>query len=284
MEAEKLPHENAYIIKTTGAESARLIDQEYLLTEAVGGLFPIEIDLSLITNVLNLACGPGEWDRNVALEYPEMSIVGVDIDLDMINYAKALASVGFLENVTFEGMDIKEPLDFLDGSFDLVNGRLLFGVMDRETWPVLLAECLRVLKPGGIILLSEYEISISNSIALQQILGCLYRALADQGRTFSVDRHSIGICHMLGKLLNDVGCREVVSTPFHLDCSYGAPHYLAGCRDMETALTLVKPYLLQAGMMKEAEYDALLYQMQIDMRSERFVNVSFGLQTWGYKP
>jgi 2-polyprenyl-3-methyl-5-hydroxy-6-metoxy-1,4-benzoquinol methylase len=276
--------ENAYIIKTTGAESARLIDQEHLLTEAVGGLFPMEIDISHVTTVLNLACGPGEWDRTVASEYPQMSIVGVDIDPAMITYAKALASVGCLENVTFEQMDIKEPLDFPDASFDLVNGRLLFGLMDRETWPVLLAECLRVLKPGGIILLSEYEISISNSIALQQILSCLYRALADQGRTFSVDRHSIGICHMLGKLLNDVGCSEVASKSFHLDSSYGVPHYLAGCRDMEMAFALVKPYLIQAGLMEEVEYDALLYQMQIDMRSEHFVNVSFGLQSWGYKP
>ena len=254
------------------------------MTEAVGGLFPIEMDLSHVTNVLNLACGPGEWDRNVALEYPEMSIVGVDIDPEMIAYAKALTSVGFLENVAFEVMNIKEPLDFPDGSFELVNGRLLFGVMDRATWPGLLSECLRVLKPGGIILLSEYEISISNSLALQQILNGLYRALADQRRTFSVDQRSVGICHMLGKLLQDAGYTEVASKPFHLDCSSGAPQYLAGCRDMETALTLVKPYLLQAGIMKEAEYDALLYQMQIDMRGEQFVTVSFGLQCWGYKP
>jgi 2-polyprenyl-3-methyl-5-hydroxy-6-metoxy-1,4-benzoquinol methylase len=276
--------ENTYIIGTTGAESARLIDQEHLLTEAMGGLFPTEIDISHVTTVLNLACGPGEWDRTVATEYPEMSIVGVDIDFDMINYAKALASVSFLENVTFEQINIKEPFDFPDASFDLVNGRLLFGLMDRETWPGLVVECLRVLKPGGIILLSEYEGSISNSIALQHILRCLYQALADQGRTFSVDQCSIGICHMLGKLLNDAGYTEVASKPFHLDSSYGTPQYLAGCRDMEMAFALVKPYLMQAGKIEEAEYGALLYQMQIDMRSEHFVNVSFGLQVWGYKP
>ncbi len=272
------------MIKTTGAESARLIDQEHLLTEALGGLFPIEIDMSRVATVLNLGCGPGEWDRAVALEYPQMSIVGVDIDPDMITYAKALASVGFLENVTFERMDIKEPLDFPDASFDLINGRLLFGFMDRETWPVLLAECLRVLRPEGVILLSEYEVSISNSIALQQIFTCLYRALAVGERTFSVDRCSVGICHMLRKLLNDAGCKEVANKSFHLDSSYGASQYLAGCRDMEMAFVLVKPYLLKAGIIEEAEYDALLYQMQIDMRDEHFVHLAFGLQAWGYKP
>ncbi len=277
-------HENTYIIKTTGAESARLIDQEHLLTEALGGVFPIEIDISHVTTILNLGCGPGEWDRNVALEYPQMSIVGVDIDADMINYAKALTSVGFLENVTFEVMDIKEPLDFPDASFDVINGRLLFGFLDQKAWPKLLAECLRVLRPGGIILLSEYEVSISNSMALQQTLSCLYRALADQGRTFSVDRRSVGICHQLRKLLNDAGYTEVASKSFHLDHSYGAPQYLVGCRDVEMALALVKPYLLKAGIIEEAEYDALLYQMQIDMRDEHFVHLAFGLQTWGYKP
>jgi hypothetical protein len=50
------------------------------------------------------------------------------------------------------------------------------------------------------------------------------------------------------------------------------------------AFALVEPYLLQAGIIEEAEHEALRYQMQIDMRSESFVNVSFGLQVWGYKP
>jgi hypothetical protein len=35
---------------------------------------------------------------------------------------------------------------------------------------------------------------------------------------------------------------------------------------------------------EEAEYDLLYHQMQIDVRKDDFVNTSFGLHVWGYKP
>jgi hypothetical protein len=89
---------------------------------------------------------------------------------------------------------------------------------------------------------------------------------------------------MLGKLMTDAGFSEVASRAFHIDSSYGSPHYHTGCKDTEMAFALVQSYLLRAGIIEEAEYEALRYQMQIDMRSENFVNVSFGLQVWGYKP
>jgi SAM-dependent methyltransferase len=279
-----MPENNTYIIDpTSSAEMARLIDQEHMFTEAMGDLFPLDVDISRVSSVLNLGCGPGEWESNVTYTYPHMIVVGVDKAEEMVKYARALAQVRHLENVTFETMDIKEPLDFPNNSFDLVNGRLLFGFMDREAWPLLLAECLRVLRPGGVLCLAEYEVSISNSLSLQHVQRCLYRALADQQRTYSVDRRSVGICSMLGKLVTDAGFSEVASRAFHIDSSYGSPHYHTGCKDTEMAFALVEPYLLQAGIVEEAEYEALRYQMQIDMRSESFVNVSFGLQVWGYK-
>jgi SAM-dependent methyltransferase len=277
--------QNTYFIDpTSGAEIARLVDQEHLFTEALGGLFPPEIEPDNITTVLNLGCGPGEWEHEVAFKHPHIIVVGVDLSETMVKYARALAQVARHDNVAFEVMDVKKPLAFADDSFDLVNGRLLFGFMDKESWPSLLSECLRVLRPGGMLCLTEYEVSISNSAALQYLLHCLYRALADQQRTFSVDRRSIGICHMLEKLLKEAGFVESVGRAFHIDSSYGKPHYYAGCRDTETALTLIKPYLLKAEVIEEAEYDALYNQMQIDMMGESFVNISFGLQVWGYKP
>lgn len=76
---------------------------------------------------------------------------------------------------------------FADESFDLINARFIVGFQDKASWPVLLAECRRVLTPGGILLLSECERGISNSAALQRLEGWLTRALCEQGRTFSVD-------------------------------------------------------------------------------------------------
>jgi hypothetical protein len=45
----------------------------------------------------------------------------------------------------------------------------------------------------------------------------------------------------------------------------------------------LKPALQRAGVIEEAEYEALCAQIQIDMMDEHFVNVAFGLQAWGTK-
>jgi SAM-dependent methyltransferase len=206
----------------------------------------------------------------------------VDIDPDMVKYAQTLAHLRFLENLTFEVMDIKQPLGFADNTFNIVNGRLLFAFMDRVTWPKLLAECYRVVKPGGAICLAEYEVTITNSISLQYFYSRLYKRLADQNRTFSVDRRSIGICHMLAHLLRQANFTNVASKPFLIDASSGSPMHYAGTKDTETSLLLLKPYLSQE--IQDIEQEALFAQAQLDMRQEGFTSISYGLQVWGEKP
>jgi SAM-dependent methyltransferase len=72
--------ENSYVLDAeSGAELARLIDQDILFTKAMGGLFPRDLDLSTIHRVLDVACGPGGWAQEVAFTYPEIQITGIDI-------------------------------------------------------------------------------------------------------------------------------------------------------------------------------------------------------------
>jgi SAM-dependent methyltransferase len=179
---------HSYVIDSEQpAETARIIEQSKLFTQAMGGLFPDELDLSGVRRVLDLGCGPGQWVNDVAFEYPKWEVVGVDINATMIAYAHALARSQGRPNISFEVIDITCPFAFADASFDLINARFMVGFQDTTSWPVLLAECRRVLAPGGILLLSEGERGISNSPALQRLEGWLTRALSEQGRTFSVD-------------------------------------------------------------------------------------------------
>ncbi|GHO91009.1 hypothetical protein KSF_010570 [Reticulibacter mediterranei] len=230
-------NENKYIIEPNTAEIARLIDQDHIFTTAMGGLFPedLEPDIPKARSLLNLGCGPGEWESNVAYQYPNLTITGVDIDKDIVKYAQALADVRTLANLVYEVMDIKRGLSFDDNAFDIVNGRLLFAFMDKESWPKLLAECYRVVKPGGVVLLAEYEVTVSNSTVLQFLYSRLYKLLLDQDRTYSVDRRSVGICHMLPRLLKDAGFTEVVSRPFLIDASYGSPCISLAARILKLA-------------------------------------------------
>ena len=142
--------DNTYLLDTESpAEMARLINQERLLTQAMNG--PLAgLDPSTFQRLLDLGCGPGGWVLDVAFAYPGMEVAGVDISKTMIEYANARARSQQLSNTSFGLMDITKPLDFGDDSFDLVNTRFLFAALRRDAWPSFIAECMRILRPGGI--------------------------------------------------------------------------------------------------------------------------------------
>lgn len=218
--------QNSYIIDIeSGAETARLIAQEQLLARALGGLFPEQANLSQIKRMLDMGCGPGAWVNNVAFAYHGIEVVGVDLNPAMVEYARAMALVQRRENASFQVMDVRQPPAFEDQSFDLVNGRFLASFLDQNCWPHLMAECKRVLTVGGILRLTECEISISSSLALQRLHAALYQALYRQRRTFSRDGCSLGIAHMLGKLLRDAGFEQIEQYPFLLDTSLDSDVY-----------------------------------------------------------
>jgi SAM-dependent methyltransferase len=276
---------NDYIIDIEdGAETARLFLQNELITQAMGGVFVRGVPREEIFHVLDLGCGPGGWALEVARKYPDMEIIGVDLSPTMCHYAAAMARVrGVSDNIMFECMDITGPLGFQDQAFDLVNGRFLVGFMRQATWPGLLAECRRVLRPGGVLCLTECEYTVSSSAALHRLQAALYEALRSEGHTFSVDGRSFGLVHHLGRLLTEAGFAAVQSVPWLLDASSGSALHLSASKDTEVAFALLKPYLLRVGVLSKEEFEQLYHQMVIDLRASGFTCLSFGATVWGVR-
>lgn len=107
-------------------------------------------DLQPSYAVLDVGCGPGAAVRAAAGSVARA--VGVDRSEAMIAIAKR-RSAGF-SNVEFVGAGA-EGLPFPDASFDLVWTIHAFHHWeDRDRG---IAECLRVLKPGGRLLIAESE-------------------------------------------------------------------------------------------------------------------------------
>jgi ubiquinone/menaquinone biosynthesis C-methylase UbiE len=176
----------AYVLEPGGAaEMARLMRQDSLLTQGMGGIFPEKPDLTSVQSVLDLACGPGGWALETAYTYADIEVVGVDINEGMIAYANAQVEVQQRSNVRFQVMDILKPLAFQDASFDLVNARYIVGFMRTEQWPVLMKECLRILRPGGILRFTEFEWGGANKPALKKACAMLSLAMSRAGYTFS---------------------------------------------------------------------------------------------------
>ncbi len=278
--------ENTYLFDAEDStEMARLLHQDVLATRSMGGLFSErEGDLTGIQSILDVACGPGGWVLDVAREYPEVEVTGIDISERMINYARAHAQARGLPNAHFEVMNILEPLKFADGSFDLVNARLLVVVLTPETWPGVLRELVRVCRPAGTIRLTEFEMAITNSPAFEKLIGLGLQALRRVKRTFSPDGRYFGITPMLGYLLQQAGCRDIQFKVHAIDSSSGTEAHEAYVQDMMAATQQVLPFLLKTGAITQEEFEWTYQQMVAEMLADDFRAISYGLTVWGTRP
>ena len=279
-------NESSYIIDAeSAAEMARLMVQDRLTTKAMGGLFSERSDnLASVHDILDIACGPGGWVLDVAHAYPEKQVVGIDISRLMMEYARAQAKVQWLENASFHVMDALKPLDFSDNSFDLVNARLLFGFMPPTAWPGFLQECKRILRPGGIIRLSEAEWPITNGLASEKLAGMVLQALHSAGKSFSPDGRHVGITPMLSRLLRDAGYHDVQKMASVNDFSAGMEAHAITYQDLMAAYKLLQPFLIKMDVTTQVEVDELYQQMLDEMISDDFCAVAFLVTAWGTRP
>ncbi|GER83969.1 hypothetical protein KTAU_26060 [Thermogemmatispora aurantia] len=278
--------ENSYPIDPENAgELARLMQQDRLLTEGMGGLLPEPgIRLPERGRVLDLACGPGGWALELAFHYPKAEVIGVDISRQVIEYARAQAWSRGLENAHFEVMNVMEPLAFEDGSFDLINGRLLAGFMLPGAWPKLLAECDRLLKPGGIVRLTETEAPLTTSPAYERFASLVAQALKRAGQSLSADGRHLGITPILPRLVRKAGFEQVRLRATVIEWSMGTEAHYPVFKDYLLGLELVQPFLVKVGVATREELERLYQQAVAEMQQEDFCALWHLLTVWGYKP
>ena len=276
---------NTYFIDAeNAAEMARLTVQDRLTTKAMGGLFPEQADLSSIRAILDIACGPGGWTIDVAEAYPEKRLTGIDISRLMIEYAKAQTRAKGLTNVSFQVMDALKPLEFADTAFDLVNARFIFSFMPATVWPKLLQECARILRPGGIIRLTESEWYFTNSPAYEQLHGMVARAMYLTGLSFSPDGRNVGITPMLARLLRNAGFTGIGERAHVINLSAGTEAHQGLYRNLLAFLKLIQPFLIKTGVTTQAEANSLYYRAMDELMADEFCAISFLLTAWGTRP
>jgi ubiquinone/menaquinone biosynthesis C-methylase UbiE len=279
-------NENTYVIDPeSAAEMARLMDQDLMLTKAMGGLLPEQVNLSNIHTILDIASGPGGWALEVAFEHPDIEVVGIDISRAMIEYARMRARTQRLSNAGFLVMNVLSPLDFPDDSFDLINARFLLSFMLPATWPKLLRECMRITRPGGAIRITEVnDLGMSTSPALEKLNALAMRASKVAGRSFSQEEQHTGILPRLGHLLREAGYQQIQLKAHVIDSSKGTEAHSGWYQNSVTGLKLIQPFLVKAGMGTQEELEALYQQVLKEMQSEDFCAVVFYLSVYGEKP
>ncbi len=281
---EEKPRQGTYLFDVeSGSEIARLIAQGDGATRAMGWLLPPEIELEPLSTVLDLACGPGGWVLDVAFEYPEVEVAGIDVSRTMVDYANARARSQRLTNASFGVMDILGPLDFADNSFDLVNLRFVAGVVPVKHWPAVLTEVVRILRPGGWAVFTEGEIGNTTSPAANTLSALISQALAVRGQSFDPHGQRVGMTTILESLVRRAGFHDIRRQPHMTNFSIWSQDHLSWCTDLRVIFTTIQPVIERMGLKTKEEYDRLRLAFEIEMNQEWFSAVGFFLSVWGRK-
>ena len=268
------------IDQSCSAEMARQIHRHKLLTYYLGLLFPEDIDPSEFQSVLDLGCGPGAWVQDVAFSYSDLCVIGVESCPTTVSYAHCLTHVQKRDNASYEVMDLQQPLDFTDESFEFVQARFLLTVLPAEHWPALLTDSLRILRPGGIMRLMEMEWPSTTSEAVQRIGELVQQALQKAGCSTqaypSMQAREVALLH-------EAGFSQIQRRTYEIPLTAGwiGLHPLMGL--LRTTLYLMEPTLLKWHITTPREWQALLERMENDACSEAFSGTMQIADSWGQK-
>jgi SAM-dependent methyltransferase len=268
----------------SSAEFVRLLNQDRFITRAMGGAQAGWPEIPEEATILDVACGPGGWVLDVAYALPDAAVCGVDISSVMIEYANARARSQGIPNASFGVMDITHPLDFASGSFDLIHARFLTAVLKREAWVPFIAECTRLLRPGGFLQLVEgNDAGRSLSPALEQLNGLGMQALWQAGYGFSHDGRTFGMFPGLLRLLKQASYQDLHLSTTILDHCANSEGWADFFHNQEFLLHEIKPLLLTTGLITEEEFDLLFQQAIIEMHQDDFAAVGQIMSLWGRK-
>lgn len=103
--------------------------------------------------VLDVACGTGDFSIAIAKAIGNGKVIGVDISKEMLEVMRRKVLKNNLESIISQEVGDGENLRFPEDSFDRVVNA--FGIRNFEDRDKGLREALRVLRPGGRLVILE---------------------------------------------------------------------------------------------------------------------------------
>lgn len=122
-------------------------------------LAPLEIKLksNQPCEFLEIGCGLGDWCVNVASDYPNVNVLGID-------HYNTFQGTEYPKNCRFDIIDAsKWPMPLEGNKFDLIHIEVFGLVLPTSQYEEFLAEIYRLLKPGGYIQWIEPDLEVWNA-------------------------------------------------------------------------------------------------------------------------
>ena len=262
-------------------EMVRLEVQDKMLTTGMGGVLPELTDPASLRRVLDVGCGTGGWLIETARTYLTIEkLVGADISNKIIAHACAQAkSLALDGRVEFRTMDALRILEFPAAYFDLVNQRAGISWLRTWEWRKLLLEYQRVIRPGGIIRVTEANLLIeSNSSALTKLSTIGLETFYRSGRLFAPS--SDGLTHELARLMTQHGLQDVQTQVHPMVLRAGTPEGQYFYEDTVHFFRVLLPFFQKWTNIPQ-DYEEIYQQALKEMQMPDFVATWTWVTAWG---
>jgi len=250
------------------SEVDRLDLQHYALREALGANYLAPVSSPAF--VLDVGSGTGQWGFEVCGQFPEAKVVGLDLA------AGKPGPPGY----RLVRSDLLAGLPFVDGRFDFVHQRLLFLAVPQSSWSGVVADLVRVTRPGGWVELVEPPVLGLEGAgpAIQRLRELAAAAVAARG----LDTKST-VFESLDHYLREAGMVEVTRREVSLPIGeWGGYVGSLMATDFRVAFTRVCGVLQSRGAVTAREAHELLQGVQEEYE-ERRVTSAIAI-AYGRKP
>jgi len=102
--------------------------------------------------ILDVGCTVGHNAVPFAQHFPNAEVIAIDTAGASLRYGAARAAGLGVKNIRFIQASGEDLSRFPDGHFDWVQTTMFLHELSADSMPRILAECQRVLKPGGLLL------------------------------------------------------------------------------------------------------------------------------------
>jgi ubiquinone/menaquinone biosynthesis C-methylase UbiE len=261
-------------------ELNRLRIQDHMFTTGMGGVLSEQPDPTAFSRVLDVGCGTGGWLIELAKTTPTCHLlIGVDASRTYVAYAREQAAAAQVsDRVEFHVADALRMLEFPSDFFDLVNQRGGMSWLRTWDWTKVLGEYVRVVRPEGVIRITETETVETSSPAFTRFGELLTSALYQAGYDFRPQ--SAGVLSELAPLLSKHGIQHVQTRTHVLQYRAGTPELQNFVEDASHFFRTYLPFLRKWTRVPD-DYEAMCQQALREMHQPDFVATWKLLTAWG---
>ncbi|KAJ4291670.1 hypothetical protein N0V90_009565 [Kalmusia sp. IMI 367209] len=199
------------LAKITKREEDRLTAQNDILYQLCGEryFFP---RINNPRKILDCGYGRGDWVVQVAEEYEQCEVTGVDI------YPALVADQP--DNLTLFGYNLNERLNdpevFERSAYDLIHSRFVAQGIKINRWAPYVQDMKRLVRPNGFVEMVEYYLNIQSDNGRLTTESALRRWWDAYVAAMQRSNRNPRIAQTLQQLLADAGFRDVGGTTLHL--------------------------------------------------------------------